>query len=289
MIYIDFEGRTPVNTPINPSFPEWKPWAQKEWNEWLRDSMENLRIIKAFHNQKKIKERNAFIDSKSAHWGKLRLWLQVLSNGKCWFSEVRELYSHYEVEHFRPKKECRGIDGTAKDGYWWLAFDYTNYRLCGNVGNRKKGGWFPLKAGSLISTAQSRCEKSEEAYFIDPTIRYDVSLIAFDETGDIIPNPDCSEWEISRVEETRKRLKLNEHERLVEERRFVWRKMTGLIENYYEALLRCRNGGDPYARGVLNEVLKQMVTMIDAKSELSAVAHWCLLMKNDKNLVKLVA
>jgi len=98
--------------------------------------------MKELYTQGKIEERNNLIDSKSAHWGKLKLWLKVLSHGKCWFSEVRELYSHYDVEHFRPKKEAKAMDGTVRDGYWWLAFDYTNYRLCGNVGNRKKGGWF---------------------------------------------------------------------------------------------------------------------------------------------------
>ncbi len=76
-------------------------------------------------------------------------WLLALSGGKCWFSEVRELYSHYDVEHFRPKKEAKGLDGADRDGYWWLAFDYMNFRVCGYVGNRKKGGWFPLQQGSL--------------------------------------------------------------------------------------------------------------------------------------------
>ncbi|HRF06758.1 MAG TPA: hypothetical protein PLP32_19505, partial [Accumulibacter sp.] len=34
----------------------------------------------------------------------------ALSAGKCRFSEVRELYSHYDVEHFRPRKEAKVLD-----------------------------------------------------------------------------------------------------------------------------------------------------------------------------------
>ena len=50
-----------------------------------------------------------------------------------------------DVEHFRPKLEVKELyKEQNREGYWWLAFDYHNFRVCGNVGNRKKGGWFPL-------------------------------------------------------------------------------------------------------------------------------------------------
>lgn len=83
--------------------------------------------------------------------------------------------------------------------YWWLAFDYMNFRVCGNVGNRKKGGWFPLKAGWLCSTHAQPCEESETPYLLDPIDDDDVSLIAFDEEGKVIPMPGSSAWEQERV------------------------------------------------------------------------------------------
>ena len=138
MRFIDFENKTPVNTPLNSDFPTWSPWSQEKWDQWLSVSEYHKSQMQELHSDSKIKERNEYIDSNSAHWGELKEWLKVLSKGKCWFSEVRELYSHYDVEHFRPKKEAKNLDKTIRDGYWWLAFDYTNYRLCGNVGNRKK-------------------------------------------------------------------------------------------------------------------------------------------------------
>ena len=39
------------------------------------------------------------------------------------------LYSHSDVEHFRPKKEAKALDANSRDGYWWLAFDYMNFRV----------------------------------------------------------------------------------------------------------------------------------------------------------------
>ena len=55
-------------------------------------------------------------------------------------------------------------------------------------------GWFPLKDGSLLSTYHNPCEESEEAYLLDPTNRYNVNLIAFDEEGNAISYPGISEW-----------------------------------------------------------------------------------------------
>lgn len=114
--------------------------------------------------------------------------------------------------------------------YWWLAFDYMNFRACGNVGNRKKGGWFPLKDGSLCSTYSAPCEESETRYLLDPVDDDDVALIAFDEEGKVIPA----------------------------------------------------------AKAKLTEVRARVREMTNPTAELSAVARWCLLVRNDPQLSKLV-
>ncbi|WP_196778595.1 HNH endonuclease family protein, partial [Komagataeibacter melaceti] len=207
----------------------WVPWTETHWNAWLVKSKQLVTSLEALEFLGNRDERNALIDKNKPHWDALKPWLLALSDGKCWFSEVRELYSHYDVEHFRPKKEAKALDGIERDGYWWLAFDYMNFRLCGNVGNRKKGGWFPLKQGSLCSTYLEPCEESEARYLLDPIDDDDVSLIAFDEEGKVIPVPGASAWEQERVNVTVLRLKLNEHVPLAEERRKVWQKVDALI------------------------------------------------------------
>jgi uncharacterized protein (TIGR02646 family) len=285
VIFIDLEHKKPTDEDI----PGWVPWTQAQWGAWLAKSRQLVTDMAALEAAGKRDERNALIAANGAHWGALKEWMLALSGGKCWFSEVRELYSHYDVEHFRPKKEARALDGTERDGYWWLAFDYMNFRACGNVGNRKKGGWFPLKDGSLYSSYAAPCEESEARYLLDPIDDDDVSLIAFDEEGKVIPAPGTSNWEQERVNVTVKRLKLNEHAPLAEERRKVWQKVNGLIEDFYAAKAKCSHGNNPAAKAKLLEVRSGVREMTKRSAELSAVARWCIQVRNEPQLSRLVA
>lgn len=284
MRWIDFEGKQPTNKDI----PGWTAWSQAKWNAWLSKSAEHLSELEKLHALGQIKERNQYIDDHSTHWGLLKPWLMTLSHNKCWFSDTKDTYSHYDVEHFRPKKEAKNLDKTKRDGYWWLAFEYSNYRLCGNVGNTKKGGWFPLRAGSLCATFDDQCEESETRYFLDPTDPADVELVAFDEEGNLIPAPGCYEWEAERVIESAKRLKLNEHELLPEARREIWAKMSQKIDLYRKAKARCANNRNPAAEAVVRRILREMKEMLNPKAHLSCVAKWCILFRNDVQLLKLV-
>jgi len=284
MIFIDLEHKKPTDTNI----PGWTPWTKAQWDDWLAKSAQLVAEMAALDAAGKRDERNALIDANSGHWSALKEWLLALSGGKCWFSEVRELYSHYDVEHFRPKKEAKALDGAKRDGYWWLAFDYMNFRACGNVGNRKKGGWFPLQQGSLCSTYAAPCEESESRYLLDPIDDDDVSLIAFDEEGKVIPAPGASNWEQLRVQVTVTRLKLNEHVPLAEARRKVWQTVDDLIEDFRRAKARCGAGNNEAARTKLTEIRRRIRAMTDPAAELSAVARWCLLLRNDPQLSRLV-
>lgn len=289
MRFINITGLTPVNTPASAVFPDWTPWTEDAWNNWLARSRQYNQRLAGFHTEGDTKARNDYINARSSHWGKLKDWLKVISHGKCWFSEVQDLYSHYDVEHFRPKAKAKSIDGTERDAYWWLAFDYTNYRLCGNVGNRKKGNWFPLREGSLVSCFQTQSEESEEPYLLDPADANDVSLVSFDEEGKVIPSPGCSEWEIKRVDETIKRLKLNEHNDLAEARRKVWLKVSQEIDEYLKYKARCVNGGNPVAQEKVRNHCVNIRNMTLPEAELSSVARWCVMYRNDPQLSRLVA
>lgn len=285
MIFIDLENKLPTDAGL----PADIRWSQADWDAWLAKSQQLVSDMAALNGAGKRNERNALIDANSAHWGKLKPWLLALSAGKCWFSEVRELYSHYDVEHFRPKKEAKALDGSERDGYWWLAFDYMNFRACGNVANRKKGGWFPLRDGSLCSTHAHPCEESEARYLLDPIDDDDVALIAFDEEGKVIPMPGISVWEQERVNETVKRLKLNEHAPLAEARRKVWQQVDKLIGDFMTAKARCGAGNNPAAKERLRNVRARVREMTDPTAELSAVAKWCVLFRNDPHLSRLIA
>jgi uncharacterized protein (TIGR02646 family) len=285
VIFIDLEHKRPTDSDI----PGWTPWTKERWDCWLEKSAQLVAEMAALHAADMRDERNKLIEHNSAHWGALKQWMLALSGGKCWFSEVRDLFSHYDVEHFRPKKEAKSLDGTKRDGYWWLAFDHMNLRVCGNVGNRQKGGWFPLQQGSLCSTFDARCEESEARHLLDPIDDDDVSLIAFDEEGKLIPMPGSSHWEEERVCETVKRMKLNEHVPLAEARRRVWQKVDALIEDFLVAKAMCSSGKNPAAKAKLREIRAKARELTDRSAELSSVARWCLHVRNEQQLLRLVA
>lgn len=291
MIWIDLEHKRPIDPIPNwdPTArgPLWVPWTQAQWDAWLERSRQLVEQLAALEAAGDRKGRNALIDANSAHWSALKDWLRALSAGKCWFSEVRELYSHYDVEHFRPKKEAKALDGSVRDGYWWLAFNYMNFRVCGNVGNRKKGGWFPLQTGSRCSTYAQQCEEMETAYLLDPVDNYDVNLLAFNEEGNAIARPDASAWETQRVTVTVERLKLNEHAPLTEARRTIWAKVSQEIAVYQQSMDRCRAGGNEVAKQKARDAARRIRELTRETSELSAVAKWCVLFRNDPHLAKL--
>ncbi|WP_394233602.1 hypothetical protein [Pseudomonas anguilliseptica] len=284
MIWIDLENRRPTDTDI----PDWQAWSQEKWDNWLQRSTELAKALAELEAQSNREARNAMIDANSSHWSALKPWLRALSYGKCWFSEARDLYSHYDVEHFRPKKQAKSLDGTERDGYWWLAFNYMNFRVCGNVGNRKKGGWFPLRQGSMCSSYAAQCEEAEVPYLIDPIDEEDVKLLAFDEKGDVIPTPGCLSWDRQRVEITVKLLKLNEHPALSDERRKIWQKVDGLIEQYISAKARNDLAANPVAKDRLRQIRQEVKALTNDHAELSSVAKWCVLFRNDHSLSRLV-
>lgn len=298
MRWIDFENKKPTE-PAN----DWPGWSEEEWQAWLDESKRLLEEITALNNTaetlraegkeeeaaQKIKERNKFIDDHSGHWSKLKPWLFALSFGKCWFTEGRDICSHKDVEHFRPKKEAKGIEGEVRDGYWWLAFDYGNFRAAGNVPNRKKGGWFPLHKDSVCSRFENQCEETEMPYLLDPTDPEDVNLVAFNEEGNAIPAPGISNWERERVEESINRYKLNAHDILPAERRKVWREITNAVKLYKKFKSRIGSGANVGAEHRLREQVRKIRNRLREDAELSSVAKWCLLTKNDPQLNNLIS
>ncbi|MEE4151461.1 hypothetical protein [Pseudomonas viridiflava] len=284
MIWIDLEHKLPTDADL----PQAIRWLQADWDAWLAKSQDLVAELATLNAGGQIKERNKLIDDRSAHWGKLKPWLLSLSHGKCWFTEALDIGSHLDVEHFRPKKSARNIKGPERDGYWWLAFDYMNFRIAGTVPNRKKGAWFPLRYGSRSSTYTRRCEGDETIHFLDPTNAYDVSLLAFDEEGKAVPVPGISQWDYVRVRRTVERLKLTDHQALAEGRRKVWQMANHAIKCYYQAKLEANSVQAAVARERLRVSAMEIAKLTKATAELSAVARWCVLLRNDPQLNRLV-
>lgn len=134
-------------------------------------------------------ERAAYLDTNS-FWREFKDILLDIYGEKCWYSECLIEGSFEDVDHFRPKNKSTDESNSVilPDGYWWLAYDYTNYRLSCNKCNRKykghgKSDHFPIKSGTAPATYP---ETTDDNILLDPCNKNDCELIDSDESGAII-------------------------------------------------------------------------------------------------------
>lgn len=139
-------------------------------------------------------ERKAFIERKGHIWRRFAKYLNMMSYGKCWYSESKDAHSFMDVDHFRPKNSAKRSESESDDGYPWLAFDWDNFRYSAQRANRLstheeteethgKGDWFPLMPNSKTATWANRCLKQERPLLLDPTRIEDVRLIEVKASG----------------------------------------------------------------------------------------------------------
>lgn len=224
-------------------------------------------------------------------WQELVVPLSKLSSGKCWYSEAKELMSDRDVDHFRPKNEARGlpkkvatgIDTKKRDGYWWLAYDWENYRFSSIYCNRRRldkfksvektgGKWsyFPLFQGSIVAKVKGRL-KDEDIVLLDPTNEHDPDLITFDSSGDVIPNTNNPQ-EIVRVKVSENIYHLD-HTPLKEERVKVWNKCERHIKEIDK--IKSQKTLSTTDRARLDFLKTELKSMTLREEELSAVAIAC--------------
>jgi hypothetical protein len=212
------------------------PNGQKPPEDWLKRATGLTDQLKQTPDKE---SRDRIIDANQKLWGEIKDWLGTFSHQKCWFSEALDTCSYWQVEHFRPKKEVKDPD---RDGYWWLAFDYLNYRLCGSVVNTKKGCHFPLRPGSVPAMGpQDNCD-DEARVLIDPIRKADVDLITFSDGGKAVPlEPDG--WNHERALKSIERYKLNGHVPLRRGRATVWNRCRVLTDELQVLLAEDRWSG----------------------------------------------
>lgn len=242
--------------------------------KWIRKAQ---RVIQELESAGDEFERNKIIEDNDEVWKELLPWFRSITKGKCWFSEARGACQYWEVEHFRPKGAAKNLDGSKRaEGYWWLAFDWGNLRLCGGVTNRKKGCFFPLREGTHVADSKNRNIDDEDPYLLDPTKREDPPLLTFNRNGDINPTPGITKWELERAEVSIQRYKLQEHEEFVEARRDVWAKCELEINKCRNYLLDEVRNPSATNRQRIREQVAKLREFGDFFSEFSAAANDCL-------------
>jgi hypothetical protein len=84
------------------------------------------------------------------------------------------------------------------------------------------------------------------------------------------------------------RLKLNEHDALPQERRKVWQEVSRLIDTFLSAKSRYKPGVNDRPLGDMENASRQLRTKLNSAAELSSVATWCVLFRNDRQLLRLI-
>ncbi len=244
---------------------------KRRWLRWAKSVTRELEraVDKA--------ARDKVIDQHQGVWKRLLPWLLKQSRGKCWFSEARDSYSYWHVEHFRPKKAMANPFGAAcVGGYWWLAFDWKNLRVCGGVGNVRKGEFFPLRKDTHVATQSDRNIKDEHPYLLDPIREEDPILLTFDSDGSIAPLPDLDLWQKVRVEESIKRYRLQDYEPLRNGRRAVWAICALEVNKCQNLMAELSKYPSATTREQVRQQIQKLRTMVKFDAEFSSVACECL-------------
>lgn len=251
--------------------------------DWLDEAK---RLTDLLQNAASEQERQDIIDANETLWrdDTFRNWLIDQFHRKCWYSEAKESVSSYHVDHFRPKKRVKELDGSFHEGYWWLAFNWKNYRISGQLLNIKKSDQFPLNGGNRASsnnddTLDDNSLTLEAPILIDPR-KEEAWYISFNENGEATCDDDNVDNKF-RVDKTIEILGLNRLDRLVENRMDKWNECV-------EEILRYKNAGGPQP---LEQVQKasavtSLKRMIRYEMEFSSVAIACTEKTAPKNLRK---
>lgn len=259
---------------------------------------ENAQKLKvSLEGKTAIERRKIFKDNPI--WQELLVVFKGLSNNKCWYSEAQEVMSDMDVDHFRPKNEAKQIeDGKIiiRDGYWWLAYDWKNYRLSSIYSNRLrkdkhtdeneaygKGSFFPLRNGCLPATCDDELD-DEVIYLLNPTNPNDPDLLFFSDDGSAIPSveKDSEPWNYARAEVSIDIYHLN-HTPLKDARLVVWNLCQRKIDQIKTINQKIyRTSGDNARIEIIKAELREMM---QKSSEFSAVALACV----EKNKIRMAA
>lgn len=180
--------------------PRWERTATN-----LKEQMKNLNEA----------QRQSLINANQRLWrnSNLKKELKKASHYKCWYCEreVTGFFGH--VDHYRPKNNVKNKVGPDESGYWWLAFELSNYRIACDLCNTYKSDNFPLLPGSTRGTSQTGIN-FEKTVLLDPVNIEDTELVWFQDNGILIARDGISETDTLRVQETITILHLNHDEHL---------------------------------------------------------------------------
>jgi uncharacterized protein (TIGR02646 family) len=253
VIHISLEGHTPDAA--------WVARAESLTKQLLRPGLKET-------------DRHELIKDNERLWRDLEPWLRSLSHGKCWYSEARDCATHWHVDHFRPKNEVKDLDGQKYEGYWWLAFDWRNYRLAGSAPNIRKSSKFPVRHGRWACKPDDDLD-DEFPYLLDPVCPEDPSLLGFDDQGKAMPAEPHEPWHRERAEVSIEILNLN-YDSLKRGRKRVWDECMRHARDVLDCKDTIQKTASISKKQRLQDGVLALKKMVAPEAEFSAVAAYCI-------------
>lgn len=274
MRYIDiYELEFPTN---------WQSRAKKALDK-LRKEIENAELAAQLSGEdvaiarKKVISNGLQRSSSQKIWKDLASKLGDLSNYKCWYSESKNSGSDKDVDHFRPKGSV--AEDPNHEGYWWLAFDWLNYRYSCTWCNQRRvdienctdgGKWdhFPLSLGSFRAMKEGDDHNDEDVELLDPIDPHDWKLLTFRSDGQPTPSKPEGTREYCRAKVSIWFYHLDRRE-FVRDRRDLAGRVQRLIQHM--EILRMQIT-QPKMRQLYKDQEKELLRIINKKSEYSSAA-----------------
>jgi hypothetical protein len=229
-------------------------------------------------------DRSKIIKEHSDVWGLFKDALRALSHGKCWYCESIDARADNAVDHYRPKGNVRDATPPHR-GYWWIAFDWRNYRFsctyCNSIRKSAEtiGGkqdYFPLFDESARAQSESDSIDDELPLLLDPTKMTDVRLIAFSEDGGVGPAVgERRGREYKGALESAQRYHLA-HPLIVERRIVRLRTVRQWVEEADRLLARYIRTREPFALTTAESRLRDIREAVSPEAEYSAAVKHLL-------------
>lgn len=269
-------------------FPsDWESKADKALTD-LRKEIENAELAAQLSGKDvELARKEAIkqgLDKKSRKniWKDLSENLGKLTGYKCWYSESRNSGSDKDVDHFRPKGSV--AEDQTHEGYWWLAFEWKNYRYsckwCNQrrvdtVHNTDGGKWdhFPLGEGSFrAKTEADDYEDEDDIDLLDPTHPNEWRLLTFRPDGYPIPTQAEGVREHDRAKASIFFYHLDRHEFVID-RRELCKQIRRIIERMEIHRIQFVNPSSQKLKQLYLEDQKELLRLINKrKAAYSAAA-----------------
>lgn len=265
---------------------DWESRAQNALDE-LRKEIQNAELAAQLSGEDVALARKKAIKDGLNKTSRQKIWkdlsdnLGKLTEYKCWYSESRNSGSDKDVDHFRPKGSV--AEDPTHEGYWWLAFDWKNYRYSCQWCNQRRvdaihstdgGKWdhFPLGEGSYrAKTEIDDYENEDDVELLDPTHPHEWKLLTFRPDGQPIPAKPKGTREHDRAKASIFFYHLDRHE-FVRDRKELFRRIQRMIERMETLRIQFLNLKEKKLERLYIEDQKELLRLITKKAEYSAAA-----------------